>query len=123
MEALVKPIVSRSKSEGSLGLITVLTGIGMNIILPDQYLGISMPGQMYSEEYGKRGISKDRLATTLLGGGAVTSPLIPWNTCGIYCMTILSVAPLQYAPYAFFCLIMPVITVIIDIIDGIKNHK
>ena len=123
MEALVKPIVSRSKSEGSLGLITVLTGIGMNIILPDQYLGISMPGQMYSEEYEKRGISKDRLATTLLGGGAVTSPLIPWNTCGIYCMTILSVAPLQYAPYAFFCLIMPIVTVIIDIVDGIKNHK
>lgn len=123
MEALVKPVVSRLKSEGSLGLATVLTGIGMNIILPDQYLGISMPGQMYSEEYEHRKIEKDKLATTLLGGGAVTSPLIPWNTCGIYCMTILGVAPLRYAPYAFFCLIMPIVTIIMDWIDGIRNHK
>lgn len=122
MEALIRPIVSHLHSKGSMNFVTVLTGIGMNIILPDQYLGISMPGQMYAEEYEKRGISKAELASMLLGGGAVTSPLIPWNTCGIYCMTILGVMPLAYAPYSFYCIILPVIMVLFGFI-GAKKKK
>lgn len=122
MEALIRPIVSHLHSKGSMNFVTVLTCIGMNIILPDQYLGISMPGQMYAEEYEKRGISKAELASMLLGGGAVTSPLIPWNTCGIYCMTILGVMPLAYAPYSFYCIILPVIMVLFGFI-GAKKKK
>ena len=112
MEALVKPLISKIRSCGGLNALTVISCIFMNIILPDQYLGISMPGQMYAETYEKRGISKVELAAPLLGGGAVTSPLIPWNTCGIYCMTILGVSPTAYAPYAFFGMILPVITIL-----------
>ena len=112
MEVLVRPIISRLHSSGSMNFVTVITCIFMNILLPDQYLGISMPAQMYADEYEKRGISRELLACGLRGGGAVTSPLIPWNTCGIYCMTILSVAPTSYLPYAFFCLALPVATVI-----------
>lgn len=122
MEALVRPIVSRLHSKGSMNIATVFTCIGMNIILPDQYLGISMPGQMYAEEYEKQGISKVDLATTLLGGGAVTSPLIPWNTCGIYCKTILGVAPLAYAPYAYYSFILPIAVIIFGFF-GNKNDK
>lgn len=83
-----------------------------NLILPDQYLGISVPGQMFSDEYDKRAIDRTYLSTGLLGGGAVTSPLIPWNTCGIYCMSILGVGALAYAPYAFFDIAMVVVTVV-----------
>lgn len=112
MEALVKPVVNHIHSKGVMNLTTVVTCIGMNIILPDQYLGISVPGQMYAEEYEKQNISKVNLASALLGGGAVTSPLIPWNTCGIYCMTILGITPLTYAPYAYFTLLLPIAIII-----------
>lgn len=112
MESLVKPIASRISSRAGINTATVITCIGMNIILPDQYLGISMPGQMYEEEYEKRKISKVELATTLLGGGAVTSPLVPWNTCGIYCMTILGVTPMAYGRYAYYAILLPVAFVI-----------
>ena len=116
MEVLIRPIVSRLHSQGSLCTATVITAIGMNILLPDQYLGISVPGQMYSETYDEQGISKVSLAYALLAGGAVTSPLIPWNTCGIYCMTILGVKPLAYAPYAFYCFLLPVAVVITSLV-------
>ena len=121
MEALVKPIISRVKSFGGMSFITVLTCIFMNVILPDQYLGISMPGQMYADEYDKKEIDRVTLGSILLGGGAVTSPLIPWNTCGIYCMTILGVAPLAYAPYAFYGFIVPVLTIAFGFIVSLKN--
>lgn len=123
MEVLVKPIISKLHSVGSMNFVTVITCIVMNIILPDQYLGISMPGNMYSDEYKKQGIDAGMLAIGLRGGGAVTSPLIPWNTCGIYCMTILSVSPLKYSRYAFFCIILPVATVVYGYLTQIIGKK
>ncbi len=117
MEALVKPVAGRIGSRGGMGLLTVLTCIFMNTVLPDQYLGISMPAQMYADEYDRRGISRADLGATLLGGGAVTSPLVPWNTCGIYCMTILGVSPVLYAGYAFYGMLLPVVMILWGFFD------
>ena len=111
MDALAGPLISHLRSRGAVKTLTVLSCIGMNALLPDQYLGISMPGQMYGEEYKRRNISEVELGATLLGGGAVTSPLIPWNTCGIYCMTILGVSPLAYARYAYLGMILPAVVI------------
>ena len=50
IETLLTPLINRIKSKGSLGLVTVLSCVCMNVILPDQYLGISLPGQMYEKD-------------------------------------------------------------------------
>ena len=115
IETLLTPLINRIKSKGSLGLVTVLSCVCMNVILPDQYLGISLPGQMYEKTYADRNIDRSDLAVTLLGGGAVTSPLIPWNTCGIYVMTILSVPAVSYGPFAFYSIILPLTVVLFRI--------
>jgi NhaC family Na+:H+ antiporter len=112
MRALIRPIVKHIHCYGGMNALTIVSCIGMNVLLPDQYLGISVPGQMYTEEYDNRGFSREDLAVGLLGGGAVSSPLIPWNTCGIYCMSILGVGAMQYASYAYYDLIMPVVVII-----------
>ena len=113
MEALVRPLVSGLQNIGAMKTLTVLSCIFMNIVLPDQYLGISMPGQMYGEACDRLKLGRDELGATLLGGGAVTSPLVPWNTCGIYCMSILGVSPVAYASHAYFGILMPVITILL----------
>jgi NhaC family Na+:H+ antiporter len=41
----------------------------------------------------------------------LTSALIPWNTCGAFMAATLGVATLDYAPYALFNLICPVLAV------------
>lgn len=112
MEALVRPIMAHVNRLASLRAVTEAICICMNIVLPDQYLGISVPGQMLVDEYDKRHFNREKLSTALLGGGAVTSPLIPWNTCGIYCASILGVSAIAYAPFAVFCLIMPVVVLL-----------
>lgn len=117
MAALVAPLVKHIRGEGGLSALTVVSCIGMNIILPDQYLGISVPGQMYAGEYDKRGFDRLNLSQTLLCGGAVTSPLIPWNTCGIYCRSILGVSALQYLPFAYFDLILPVLMIVFGFVS------
>jgi Na+:H+ antiporter, NhaC family len=42
----------------------------------------------------------------------VTSVLIPWNTCGATQASVLGVATLTYAPYCFFNIISPFMTVL-----------
>ena len=58
IEALIAPLVSRVRSRGGLTALTAVSCICMNVILPDQYLAISVPGQMYAEEYDRRGMSR-----------------------------------------------------------------
>ena len=124
MDALIGPFVYRIKSEGGMTALVVASCIGMNIVLPDQFLGISVPGQMFAEEYEARGITHLDLGRALLAGGAVTSPLIPWNTCGIYCSSILGIGAVSYLPFVFFSLITPVYMIIVGFIHDARNkHK
>ena len=88
--------------------LTVCSCIGVNIVAPDQYLGISVPGQMYAAEFERRGLANHTLGNVLGAGAAVTSPLVPWNTCGVYMTSILGVATLQYVPFALFNLLLPI---------------
>jgi NhaC family Na+:H+ antiporter len=44
--------------------------------------------------------------------GTVTSVLVPWNTCGATQAGVLGIATAVYAPYTFFCIISPLMTIL-----------
>ena len=123
MEALVTPLLARVRTGTGMTLLTVLTCAGMNALLSDQYLSISMPGQMYMPESDRRKIPRAALGAVLLGGGAVTSPLIPWNTCGIYCRTTLGVSTAAYMPFMFLGMVLPVVTVLRSFLSGRRPDR
>jgi NhaC family Na+:H+ antiporter len=106
-------ILRVAKSTGSLIAATVLTCLGMNIIAPDQYLSIVVPGRMYREAYHKAGLHPKNLSRCLEDSGTLTSPLIPWNSCGAYMWATLGVFPFAYAPYAFLNLINPLVSILL----------
>ncbi|MDX2370547.1 MAG: Na+/H+ antiporter NhaC [Colwellia sp.] len=112
LRKFVSVILATAKSTGSLIASTVATCIGTNLITADQYMAIVMPGRMYKEEYERRGLHPLVLSRTLEDSGTITSPLIPWNTCGAYMYSVLLVNPLDYIFYCFFNLINPVLAVI-----------
>lgn len=112
LRKFVSAILAAAKSTGSLIASTVATCIGTNLITADQYMAIVMPGRMYKEEYQRRGLHPLVLSRTLEDSGTITSPLIPWNTCGAYMYSVLLVNPLDYIFYAFFNLINPVLAVV-----------
>jgi len=104
--------LAAAKSTGSLIASTVATCIGTNLITADQYMAIVMPGRMYKEEYERRGLDPVVLSRTLEDSGTITSPLIPWNTCGAYMYSVLLVNPFDYIFYCFFNLINPILAVV-----------
>jgi Na+:H+ antiporter, NhaC family len=122
LRKFVEAILHKAHSTGSLITSTIATCIATNILTADQYMAIVMPGRMFKEEYERRGLAPVNLSRTLEDGGTITSPLIPWNTCGAYMHGVLNVNPLDYAMYAFFNLINPVLAVIYAYL-GIKVLK
>ncbi len=66
---------------------------------------------MYAKTYEEKGLKPEVLSRALEDGGTVTSVLIPWNTCGAVQSTVLGVATLTYAPFVFFSIISPFMSV------------
>lgn len=110
LEALAKSILKVAK--GNFGLIaaTIFTCIGTNLAVADQYLAIVIPGSMYKDAFIKQGLSPKNLSRALEDSATITSPLIPWNTCGAYMSATLGVGSFAFLPYAFLNLLCPLIS-------------
>lgn len=111
LQAIANAILKLANSTGSIVLATILTAIAINLVAGDQYLSIVIPGRMYKDIYDKRGLHPKNLSRVLEDSGTLTSPLIPWNTCGAFMHETLGVHPFAYAPYAFLNLINPLISI------------
>jgi len=112
--AIANKILTVANSTGSLVTATVLSSIAINILAADQYLSIVIPGRMYKDAYDKMGLEPRLLSRTLEDAGTLTSPLVPWNTCGAYMYSVLGVSALGaggYLPYAFLNLINPLVAI------------
>ncbi len=119
LQRLVTSALVLVKGTGSLVVTVITTCIGINIIAADQYIAIVLPGRMYRAEFKKRQLEAKNLSRTLEDSATITSPLIPWNTCGAFMAGTLGVATFAYLPFCFFNLINP----IVSIIYGITHFK
>ena len=112
LKRIAKWVIGLVNSTGSLIAATSGTCIFFNVTASDQYLAIVVPGRMYSDIYRKRGLMPENLSRTLEDTGTVTSVLIPWNTCGATQASVLGVSTFTYAPYCFFNIISPFMTIL-----------
>ena len=92
---------------------TVVTGTLLNGIVSDQYLAIILTSSIYRESFEKEGYEMRLLSRSVEDSATVTSPLVPWSSCGMTQATILSVPTLAYAPYCFFNMISPLMSILV----------
>lgn len=81
---LVDPILERAKTTGRLIAAVVATAIGLNIIAADQDIALVLPARLYRTSFEKHGLKPQNLSRACADGGTVTTPLVPWNSCGAY---------------------------------------
>ena len=110
LERLVVAALQMVHSTGSLIITTILTCIGTNIMAADQYIAIVLPGRMYRAEFRRRGLDPKNLSRALEDSATITSPMIPWNTCGAYMAGTLGVATWAYLPFCFFNWLTPIVS-------------
>jgi NhaC family Na+:H+ antiporter len=120
-------ILRLAKSVGLLIMSTVLTCVCMNVIAPDQYLSIIVPGRMYRDAFERAGLESKNLSRCLEDGGTLSSSLFPWNTGGAYMWATLGVHPFAYLTFAFLNLINPMVSIFYGFagitITKIKNER
>lgn len=122
LQVLAEALLKRVRRAGSLIATTLLSCIGMNVIASDQYMAIVIPGRMYRDAYIRLGLHPKNLSRALEDSGTLSSPLIPWNSCGAFMGATLGINPLLYLPFAFMNLLNPVVSLIYGY-TGITIHK
>lgn len=91
---------------------TAATAIGVNVLIGEQYLSIMLTGETFKGVYEKAGLPRKVLSRTLEDAGTVINPLVPWSVCGVFIADVLGIPVLTYLPFAFFCLLSPILTII-----------
>ncbi|MFC3417644.1 Na+/H+ antiporter NhaC [Algoriphagus hitonicola] len=124
LRVLAEAIIKKVHTVGSLIASTAATCMFFNVTTSDQYLAILVPGRMYADIYRKRGLKPENLSRTLEDSATVTSVLVPWNTCGATQASVLGVATFVYAPYCFFNIISPIMTILYGYLNiGISYYE
>ena len=114
LAAVAHILTKNVKRPADLVALTETTSILSNIIMPDQYVSIIVPGRMYANAYDEMELHPKTLSNALSSSGAVTSALVPWNTCGLYVSTILGISVVSYLPFAFFNYLTPLVVIILS---------
>ena len=112
MKTVTDWLLKHAKSRGSLVLVTILTCICINVIACSQYLSILLTGRMYKKAYEDMRLRPENLSRVLEDAGTVTSPLVPWNSCGVTILGMIGVPTMAYFPYAVLCYLNPIVSAI-----------
>ena len=112
-------ITAAAKSRGSLILSVNASAIGLNVTAGDQYVADVLPARTFRNEFARRGLAPQVLSRAVEDSGTVTSPLVPWNTCGAYMSGVLGVSTIAYLPFCFFNLLSP----LLDVLYGYLGFK
>ncbi|MDY0406275.1 Na+/H+ antiporter NhaC [Virgibacillus sp. 179-BFC.A HS] len=110
--SILLAIQEKLKGIRSIIAATAATAIGVNVLIGEQYLSIMLTGETFKTLYRRVGLKNKALSRTLEDAGTVINPLVPWSVCGVFIADVLGVSVLAYLPFAFFCLLSPIITVL-----------
>lgn len=112
VQSLLAQIEMLLKKVSSVIMASALTAIGINVLIGEQYLSILLTGQAFQTQYEKVGLANKNLSRVMEDAGTVVNPLVPWSVCGIFITKVLGVSTVDYLPFAFFCLLSPILTIL-----------
>lgn len=112
LDSLLGKMASITNTARKLIITHVLSAIAVNMLSASQYVAIMIPGRMFLPAYKKLGIKNSVASRTCEDAATVTSPLVPWGLCGVYFSGVLGVATLDYLPYTYLALFVPLIAII-----------
>jgi NhaC family Na+:H+ antiporter len=112
IDRLIMPMIAAARSTGRLFLTVFACAFGLNLVAGDQYIALVLPSKIFKAEFAQRGLAPTNLSRLAADSGTVTSPLVPWNSCGAFMGATLGVSTLLYLPYAVFCYASPALSVL-----------
>ena len=111
VRVLLRGVLKRIKRSASLIATTIGTGVVANMSMGEGYLSIIFGGQIFKESYEEDRLEKHMLSRCLEEGATLSTSLIPWTTSGAFITGVLGMSPLEFAPWAFFNYINPLLSI------------
>jgi len=119
---LINPILERAKTTGQLIAAVVVSAIGLNIVAADQYIALVLPARLYRTAFDERGLKPQNLSRACADAGTVTSPLVPWNSCGAFMAGTLGIPTMLYLPFCIFNIAAPIMSMVLGF-TGFKIER
>jgi len=115
LAAMTNGLLRGVRSVAGLISTTLGTCIFVNFTAANQTMAIIIPARMFAVAYKERNLHPKNLSRACEDAGTVFAPLVPWNTNGVYCAGVLGVSTLSYAPFAVFCLVSPLVSLVLGL--------
>ncbi|WP_232420843.1 Na+/H+ antiporter NhaC family protein [Leptospira vanthielii] len=112
-----------AKDRWDILLSTMGTSFLLNLITADQYLSLVIPARAFRSLAEEKGIPEKDISRSLEDSGTISSPLIPWNSCGAFMSTSLGVSVLSFFPFVFFNLFHIILSVSLLLIAKNKSKS
>jgi NhaC family Na+:H+ antiporter len=113
VRVLLSGLLRRIKRTASLMATTIGAGVVANMSMGEAYLSIIFGGQIFKDAYAEDNLENHMLSRCLEEGATLTTSLIPWTTSGAFITGVLAMSPLEYAPWAFFNYINPLLSIVL----------
>jgi len=113
VRVLLSGLLNRIKRSASLVATTIGAGVIANMSMGEAYLSIIFGGQIFKDSYEAHNLEKHMLSRCLEEGATLSTSLIPWTTSGAFITGVLAMSPLEYAPWAFFNYVNPLLSIIL----------
>ncbi|MDN5892375.1 MAG: Na+/H+ antiporter NhaC, partial [Psychrobacter sp.] len=112
LPALLLGIRDMLTSSGRAIFAAAMAALSINVLIGEQYLSILLSGTAFRQTFERLNLHPKNLSRTIEDAGTVINPLVPWSVCGVFISQALEVPVLDYLPYAFFCYLSLLLTIL-----------
>lgn len=112
VHSIVEKILTHAKSDKAMMTTAVFATLFTNFATGVQYVALVLPGRMFRETFRERNLHPKNLSRILEDVGTLCAPFCPWSTDGAFILGTLGVATAQYAPFMFFAMFNPIMSLI-----------
>ncbi len=111
VRVLMSGLLKRIRRTATLMAATIGACVVGNLSMGEAYLSIIFCGQIFKKSYEEDNLENHMLSRCLEEGATLSTPLIPWTTAGAFITGVLGMSPLEFAPWAFFNYINPLLSI------------
>jgi len=112
LPALLSGIKDSLTTAGRAIFAAAMSALSINVLIGEQYLSILLSGTAFRPTFERLNLHPKNLSRTIEDAGTVINPLVPWSVCGVFISQALGVPVLDYLPYAFFCYLSLLLTIL-----------
>jgi NhaC family Na+:H+ antiporter len=112
LQTLLKALLKRITS--TFSLIAATMTAGATLISMTSHGGVTalIVGNLFRKSFKERDLAPQNLSRSIEDSVTIVEPLLPWTVSAVFMATTLGVPTLEYAPWAIFCFLGPVFSLV-----------